>query len=333
MGPFSWPPKNSEKRQAINKAFQELWVAGTMGAFFTAFARNLPGHFREFMWPPDWPYTIDRFTRYGYLLWFLAYFFISNFQNKQSKIVRGKDIFYDVLQSGGALVVAYVLGFVVPCESCTVRLAYGFTNGTIFVICLFSLILFHRGPHPSGVNPMRAAGLLISILSIGLTFAILPQTGSPSVKALLAFGGLLLLLLVLLAAYISIRVTKPARFWLIRKNTRVSASGEGERVDISSVSCKTWQLTLALTENMHQRSVDVTVQSSTDGEGWENDPGCSFPSQSVINDPKDQPLDLSQRADIKFLRARWTVNAPPAGAPVPAVDITFALQLRAEEGQ
>src|SRR5712692_5259995 len=96
---FAWPPKNPEKRLAFQKAFQDLWVAGTLGAFFTAFARSLPVHLREISRHFDTEYTIDRFVRYGYLLWLLAYFLISNLQNRQSKTLNKWDITYDVVQS------------------------------------------------------------------------------------------------------------------------------------------------------------------------------------------------------------------------------------------
>ena len=99
--------KNVERRKAAKRAFQKLWVAGTLGAFFTAFARTLPVHIKEWAWPPDAPYTIDLIVRYGYLLWLLAYFFISNLENEQSKSEPKKwEITFDILQSLSGLMAA-----------------------------------------------------------------------------------------------------------------------------------------------------------------------------------------------------------------------------------
>ncbi len=83
-------------------------------------------------------------------------------------------------QSGGALVAAYVLGFLVPAESCTARVAYGVTNCVVMSICLLSLILFYKGPYPWHINLLLILGLFISGVTVWLTLVILPRTDLPS---------------------------------------------------------------------------------------------------------------------------------------------------------
>ena len=48
-------------RDAARKAFQTMWVAGTVGAFFAALTRNLPVHMRDLSSSPDAAYTLDTF--------------------------------------------------------------------------------------------------------------------------------------------------------------------------------------------------------------------------------------------------------------------------------
>jgi hypothetical protein len=175
--------ENDKRWAAAGKAFQTVWVAGTVGAYFSALTRSLPVHFRERTLTPDWPYTIDRFLRYGYVVWLLAYFITSNVLNQREpnpQATRPKrqfdiplDIPFDVIQSFCALIAMFALGFTVadagfPYPS--FRLAYAFANGAIFVICLAALRWFRSVP-PTEVNVYRVVGLIVSLASIGLSFA------------------------------------------------------------------------------------------------------------------------------------------------------------------
>src|SRR5689334_23022789 len=94
------------------RAVQRMWVAGTLGVFFTTVLRNLPVHLHQVSSTPNWIYTLDLFGRYGYLLWLLVYFFISNFRIDQSE--HEKDLQFDVIQSVVSLSALVALDFVVP---------------------------------------------------------------------------------------------------------------------------------------------------------------------------------------------------------------------------
>ncbi len=196
--------EDQKRLVAAKRAFRSMWVAGTAGAFFTALTRNLPLHFQERSLSPDFLYTLDRFLRYGYLLWLLTYFFTSNLENEPDSVPEKWDIPFDVLQSVCALVAAFGLGFIVPGSGFTVssyRWAMGFANGAILVICIFSLIWFRDAP-PTEVNPHRITGTVIS--SVGLVVALV---GLPRLPALLLFAILQLALWVTLYLYIRKRLT------------------------------------------------------------------------------------------------------------------------------
>lgn len=201
------PPKSDKKRTDFAKGFQKLWVAGTMGAFFTAFVRNLPVHLQQFAWPCDWNYTIDLFVRYGYLLWLLAYFLVSTVGIDDESYGRAKkDIAYDIGQSACSLTAAFFLGFILPDQSYKLG-AYAITNGVICAICFVALWLFHDPPGaPQGVNHLRLAGGVISFLSLALALSVRTVIGAPQTWVFIIFAGLLLILFFILLAYIRIRI-------------------------------------------------------------------------------------------------------------------------------
>jgi hypothetical protein len=196
-----WTPTvNQDKRLAYKKAFQTLWVAGTLGAFFTALVRTLPLYLKQAHWNFDPAYTADTFVRYGYLLWLLAYFFVSNLEIAQAKSLQKWDITYDILQSICSLTAAFFLGFILPDQRYGFPIAYVLTNGAIFVICLFSLIWFRKGAL-QGLNRLRGTGAVISAVSLLLALGTGETTGT-----FLIFAGLQAVLWITLAAYVRIRM-------------------------------------------------------------------------------------------------------------------------------
>ena len=91
---------------------------------------SLPLHLKETNWRVfDCDYTLDTFVRYGYLLWLLWYFFISNL-NLQNDLPEPKkwDVWYDVLQPVCSLTAAFFLGFVLPDQRYGLS-AYAFVEG------------------------------------------------------------------------------------------------------------------------------------------------------------------------------------------------------------
>jgi hypothetical protein len=110
------PVKHDENRKLSKRAFQHLWVAGTLGAFFTALARNLPVHLSQMTAAYDLKYTLDVFVRYAYLIWLLGYFFMSALQNNRSSTPTWRDILFDVLQSTVSLGGCVLPRIHHPCE-------------------------------------------------------------------------------------------------------------------------------------------------------------------------------------------------------------------------
>jgi len=171
-----------------------MWVAGTLGVFFTAAVRSIPVHIRQTSMTPDWPYTLDLFTRYGYLLWLLVYFFMSNLRIDQSE--KANELKYDVIQSVVSLAALVGLDFVVSGQGIPVgsySWAITVANAAILIIAGLALKWFPDG----NLRKLRVAGLMLAAVSIFIAW-----TPFSAMHVLLVVGGLELVLLGVLCAYV-----------------------------------------------------------------------------------------------------------------------------------
>src|ERR1043166_9163795 len=173
--------KRSPKMSA-RVAFQKLWAAGTMGAFFGALVKNLPLHLSQnkLLDDPaaDPTYTAELFIRYGYIMLFLGYFFMTTWKNeweadkKEDGVPGRRDLIFDVCQSIASLTALYFLGFVGSVKDLKEG-AYIAANAAMLVICGLSLLLFGTGWFATSskkLNRLRWFGASVSFL--GLVFAL-----------------------------------------------------------------------------------------------------------------------------------------------------------------
>ena len=189
------------------KSFQNLWVAGTLGAFFAAFATNIPIHIQQISWPANWEYTLELIVRYCYLLWFFLYFFVSNLGNSVvTSEIKKWDVWYDVGQSMLALSSACFLGFTGSGEP------YGYfpyvvSNASIFLICLFSLIWFSSGNNKNKINCIRIIGAVVSGIAIMFSiFLVCNYEPQGHLWPYLVLLGFLFVLFVILSLFVYIRI-------------------------------------------------------------------------------------------------------------------------------
>ena len=103
---------------------------------------------------------------------------------------------------------------------------------------------------------------------------------------------------------------------LIPRNTKMEANGDGDSVDVSPSATRTFLCLLAVTDQMEQESLDVSIYGSADGTTWTAKPLLKLPQQFYRGHAK-MVLDLSLRPEIKFIRARWELNRWGRGAPLP----------------
>jgi hypothetical protein len=112
---------------------------------------------------------------------------------------------------------------------------------------------------------------------------------------------------------------------LIAPSTVITAKGEAAPVDVGTAAGKTLLLTLQVSEIVEQQALDVSVWGSADGTAWDPKPLAVFP-QKFYAGSHPLLLDLSQRADIKFLRARWDANRWGRGPETPMFKVSVSVK-------
>ena len=114
-------------------------------------------------------------------------------------------------------------------------------------------------------------------------------------------------------------------FNLIPFDTRIEENGEGEKVDISASTTRTFFCTMLVTDQIEQESLDVSIWGSADGEDWGTHPVLKLP-QSFYRGETRAVLELVFRPDVKFVRARWELNRWGRVAPLPMFRVGLRLQ-------
>jgi hypothetical protein len=103
---------------------------------------------------------------------------------------------------------------------------------------------------------------------------------------------------------------------LIPSITKLEANGDGQAFDISSSESRTFLCRLTISEQIEQESLDVSIWGSADGQNFGKKPLLKIPQQFYRGSTK-MVLDVSIRAEVKFLRAKWELNRWGRVAPAP----------------
>jgi hypothetical protein len=110
--------------------------------------------------------------------------------------------------------------------------------------------------------------------------------------------------------------------------TTVREAGTGSELNLDAFQGKPILLTLGITRIIEQESLDVSIWGSADGKEWSAKPLLSFP-QKFYCGTYQMVLDLSQHADVKYLRAKWGAQRWGKGDPKPLFGFyLFAQQLK-----
>ncbi len=117
----------------------------------------------------------------------------------------------------------------------------------------------------------------------------------------------------------------PMEFDLIPFDTRVEENGDGEKVDVSASSTRTFFCVMLITDQLEQESIDVSIWGSADGEDWSAHPILKLP-QSFYRGETRAVLELVLRPEVKFIRARWELNRWGRVAPLPMFRVGLRLQ-------
>jgi hypothetical protein len=113
--------------------------------------------------------------------------------------------------------------------------------------------------------------------------------------------------------------------FLVPEKTTVIAKGDGAAIDVSDAAGRVFLLTLEITKIVEQESLDVGIYGSTDGTAWGAKAIVAFPQKFYCG---EYPLllDLSNLADVKFVRAHWEVARWGRGSETPMFE--FAVRIK-----
>ncbi len=112
--------------------------------------------------------------------------------------------------------------------------------------------------------------------------------------------------------------------YLLQPNTVITAKGDGSAVELPAGN-RVFLLTLTITKIVEQESLDLSVWGSADGAAWEPKPLVAFP-QKFYAGQHPLLLDLSQRPEIKFVRAHWEVNRWGRGSETPMFEVSLLMR-------
>jgi hypothetical protein len=107
--------------------------------------------------------------------------------------------------------------------------------------------------------------------------------------------------------------------------TTVREAGTGPELSLGAQQGGTIILTLGITRIIEQESLDISIWGSADGSDWGSKPLITFP-QKFYCGTYQILLDLSNRPDVRHLRAKWQVNRWGKGDPKPLFSIYLFVQ-------
>lgn len=103
---------------------------------------------------------------------------------------------------------------------------------------------------------------------------------------------------------------------LVPAGTVVEATGEGEVFEVPADGARVFVAQMDIAETVEQESLDLSIWGSADAADWGAMPLVKFP-QRFYRGSTRMALDLTQRPEVRFLRARWEVNRWGRGRPLP----------------
>ena len=102
--------------------------------------------------------------------------------------------------------------------------------------------------------------------------------------------------------------------------TTVREAGAGPVLSLGANRGGLLIVTLGITRIIEQESLDLSVWGSADGTDWGAKPLSTFP-QKFYCGTYQTILDLSDRPDVRYIRAKWLVNRWGKGDPTPLFDM------------
>lgn len=119
--------------------------------------------------------------------------------------------------------------------------------------------------------------------------------------------------------------TESAVNYLVKPDTMIDADGEGAALELGALAGKPVLIVLRIEEIIEQESLHVSIWGSPDGQEWGAKALFWYPQQ-FYRGATPAALDLRQRPEIKFLKARWATNRWGRGYPRPYFKFAIEVQ-------
>jgi hypothetical protein len=119
-------------------------------------------------------------------------------------------------------------------------------------------------------------------------------------------------------------MAEPAIHHLLPR-TVTETKGESQPYALGELAGKSLVMVLRVTDIIEQESLHVSVWGSADGKEWGSKALFWYP-QRFYRGITPAAVDLSQRSDVKFLKARWELNRWGRGYPVPRFEFSLEVQ-------
>jgi len=113
--------------------------------------------------------------------------------------------------------------------------------------------------------------------------------------------------------------------FVVPEATVITANGDSAPVEISAAEHRVFLVTLSITSIVEQESIDLGIFASVDGATWEAKP-IAYLSQKFYVGEYPLLVDLSQRPEVRFLRAHWDVGRWGRGPTTPRFEIAARLR-------
>ena len=119
--------------------------------------------------------------------------------------------------------------------------------------------------------------------------------------------------------------TQPAVSYLVPPDTLVETPGESPALDLGPLAGRPILVALRITDIVEQESLHVSVWGSADGKDWGRQSLFWYP-EKFYRGVTPAAVDLRQRPEIRFLKARWEVNRWGRGYPRPYFKMSVEVQ-------
>lgn len=112
---------------------------------------------------------------------------------------------------------------------------------------------------------------------------------------------------------------------LVPEATVITGNGDSAPVEIGGAEHRVFLVSLSITAVVEQESIELAIFASADGATWEAKPLTGL-AQKFYTGEYPLLVDLSQRPDVRFLRAHWDVGRWGRGSNTPRFEIAVRLR-------